>query len=110
MNVSEIWVRLDCIVALKEVKLDWIDSCIVVINDTYDSLPSPKVSPIVVALAAWLRESSSASLYDGPVYVDVVSPKLTPRAISTTVVNPASLLNFRLVLRSSDTCVVDEHA
>ena len=87
-----------------------MDSCIVVIKDTYDSLPSPKVSPIVVALAAWLRESSSASLYDGPVDVDVVSPKLTPRVISTTLVNPVSLVNFRLVLRSSGNFVADELA
>ena len=87
-----------------------MDSCIVVIKDTYDSLPSPRVSPNVVALAAWLRESSSASLYDGPVDVDVVSLKLNPFAISTTLVNPVSVVYFYLVWRSSGGGAVDEQA
>ena len=84
--------------------------CIFVIKHKYDSFPSPRVSPNVVALATWLRESSSASQYDGPVDVDVVSPKLNPFAIYTTLVNPVSVLYFRLVLCSSGGGAVDEHA
>ena len=73
------------------------------------------VPPIVgvLAIVLWLRESSSASLYDGAVNVDVVSPKLTPCANSTwTFVNPASdvVLYLRLVLRSSVGGIVAEHA